>query len=74
MKWINKAQESGKEYFQSVADSMINHWDNILNFFNYRSTNAHAESLNAQIKLFRVNLRWVTDTKYFLYRLQNIFA
>ena len=74
MKWIHKVQESGNEYFQSVADSMINHWDNILNFFNNRSTNAHAESLNAQIKLFRANLRGVTDTKYFLYRLQKIFA
>ena len=74
IKWINKVQESGNEYFQSVADSMINHWDNILNFFNNKSTNAHAESLNAQIKLFRANLRGVTDTKYFLYRLQKIFA
>ena len=74
IKWIHKVQESGNEYFQSVADSMINHWDNILNFFNNKSTNAHAESLNAQIKLFRANLRGVTDTKYFLYRLQKIFA
>jgi len=74
MKWIHKVQESDSEYFQSVADALINHWDNILNFFNNRSTNAHAESLNAQIKLFRANLRGVTDTKYFLYRLQKIFA
>ena len=34
----------------------------------------YTESLNAQIKLFRANLRGVTDTKYFLYRLQKIFA
>jgi transposase len=74
MKWIRKVQESGNEYFLSVAHSLINHWDNILNFFNNRSTNAHAESLNAQIKLFRANLRGVTDTRYFLYRLQKIFA
>ena len=74
IKWIRKVQEAGNEYFQSVAHSLINHWDNILNFFNNRSTNAHAESLNAQIKLFRANLRGVTDTKYFLYRLQKIFA
>ena len=39
-----------------------------------RSTTAHAESLNAQIKLFRSNLRGVTDTKFFLYRLEKIFA
>jgi len=74
MGWIKKAQASENEYFQSVAESLLNHWDNILNFFNYRSTNAHAESLNAQIKLFRANLRGVTDTKYFLFRLMKIFA
>jgi transposase len=74
MKWIYKVQESGNEYFQTVADSLINHWDNILNFFNNRSTNAHAESLNAQIKLFRANLCGVTDTRYFLFRFQKIFA
>ena len=74
MQWIRKVHEAGNAYFQSVADAMMNHWDNILNFFNNRSTNAHAESLNAQIKLFRANLRGVTDTKYFLYRLQKIFA
>lgn len=51
-KWIHKVQESGNEYFQSVTDAMINRWDNILNFFNTRSTNAHAESINPQIKLF----------------------
>jgi transposase len=72
--WIRKARGSSNKYFQSVADSLMNHWDNILNFFNNRSTNAHAESLNAQIKLFSANLRGVTDTKYFLYRLQKIFA
>ena len=46
----------------------------ILAFFNNRSTNAHAESLNAQIKLFRANLRGVSNTKLFLYRLQKVFA
>jgi transposase len=72
--WIKKAQESENEYFQSVAESLLNHWDNISNYSNYRSTNAHAESLNAQIKLFRANLLDVTDTKYFPFRLMKIFA
>lgn len=74
MTWIRKVQKSGNQYYQSVADSLLNHWDNILNFFNNRSTDAHAESLNAQIKLFRANLRGVTDTKHFLFRLHKIFA
>jgi transposase len=72
--WIKRAQDSSIQYFQSVAESLIAHWERIVAFFTNRSTNVHAESLNAQIKLFRSNLRGVTDTKFFLYRLEKIFA
>jgi len=37
--------------------------ENILIFFEKRSTNANAESLNSKIKLFIANLRGVTDIK-----------
>lgn len=74
VEWIKRAQDSSIEYFQSVAESLIAHWERIVAFFTNRSTNAHAESLNAQIKLFRSNLRGVTDTKFFLFRLEKIFA
>jgi len=50
------------------------HEKEILNFFDNRSTNASAESFNAKIKNFRAQLRGVTDVKYFLLRLQNIYA
>ncbi len=40
-----------------------------VNFFKNRNTNANAESFNAKIKLFRANLRGVTDTEFFLFRL-----
>ena len=49
-------------------------WHKELNFFNNRSTNASAESFNAKIKSFRAQLRGVTDVKYFLFRLTNIYA
>ncbi len=45
-----------------------------VNFFNNRNTNANAESFNAKIKLFRANLRGVTDTEFFLSRLHKLFA
>ncbi|MDD5910511.1 MAG: transposase, partial [Bacteroidales bacterium] len=38
------------------------------------STNASAESFNSKIKNFRAQLRGVSDVKYFLFRLQNIYA
>ena len=50
------------------------HYSNILNFFNNRSTNASAESLNSKIKAFRMQLRGVSDVKYFLFRLAKIYA
>jgi len=50
------------------------HLDNILNFFDNRSTNANAESFNSKIKGFRANLRGVKDVKFFLFRLEKLFA
>ena len=50
------------------------HLDNILNFFDNRSTNANAESFNSKIKGFAANLRGVTDVKFFLFRLEKLFA
>jgi transposase len=60
--------------FNTVANSIEYHLENILNFFNNRSTNANAESFNSKIKAFRANLRGVTDVKFFLFRLEKLFA
>ena len=52
-------------------------WENyidIQNFFDNRSTNASDESFNAKIKNFRAQLRGISDIKYFLFRLQKIYA
>lgn len=72
--WINKSMELDIKEFYTVANSVKYHMDNILNFFNNRNTNANAESFNAKIKLFRANLRGVTDTTFFLFRLFKLFA
>ncbi|MDR3251914.1 MAG: transposase, partial [Tannerella sp.] len=50
------------------------HYEEILNFFIKRSTNASAESFNAKIKNFRASLRGVNDMDFFLFRLSKIFA
>jgi len=71
---ISKVKLSGINEFNTVANSINYNWDSILNFFNNRSTNAHAESYNAKLKLFRANLRGVTDVSFFLFRLEKIFA
>jgi len=60
--------------FNTVVNSIEYHLDNILNFFDNRSTNANAESFNSKIKAFRANLRGVTDVKFFLFRLEKLFT
>lgn len=72
--WINKTNELKIKEFNTVANTVKSNLENILNFFNYRNTNANAESFNSKIKLFRANLRGVVDTKFFLFRIKNLFA
>ena len=72
--WKNKVQQINIKEFNSVVNSIEHHFENIMNFFNNRITNANAESFNSKIKNFRANLRGVTDIKFFLFRLQKLFA
>ena len=72
--WKLKVIALKSDEFNTVINSIEYHLDNILNFFDNRSTNANAESFNSKIKGFRANLRGVTDVKFFLFRLQKLFA
>lgn len=72
--WIEKTEALKIEEFYTAANSIKYNKENILNFFNNRSTNASAESFNSKIKLFRANLRGVTDVAFFLFRLHKLFA
>lgn len=72
--WAKKVQDHELKEFYTVANTVRNNLENILNFFNNRSTNANAESFNSKIKLFRANLRGVVDTSFFLFRLTKLFA
>jgi transposase len=73
-KWIEDTFEQKLDTFYTTANTVKANFENILNFFNNRNTNANAESFNAKIKLFRANLRGVTDTCFFLFRLHKLFA
>jgi transposase len=72
--WKKKVLEVKIEEFNTVVNSIEYHLDNIINFFDNRSTNANAESFNSKIKGFRANLRGVTDVKFFLFRLEKLFS
>jgi len=70
--WIKKVHDTQINFFYTVANTVENNFENILNYFNKRNTNA--ESFNSKIKLFRANQRGVRDTKFFLFRLSKLFA
>jgi transposase len=74
VKWYNKVEEASFKSFNTIAATIYEHYDEILNFFVNRSTNAFAESFNAKIKSFSTALRGVTDINFFLFKLSNIYA
>ena len=73
-RWYENIEQSGIKTFGSVKRTIQLHYRSILNYFDNRSTNASAESFNSKIKAFRLQLKGVRDTKFFLFRLANIFA
>jgi len=73
-KWYNQVADSEFKSFNTIAATVYEHYEEILNFFVNRSTNASAESFNAKIKTFRANLRGVVDIDFFLFRLSKIYA
>jgi transposase len=74
IEWKQKVESCEIKEFNTCVNSLEYHLENILNFFNNRTTNANAESFNSKIKNFRSNLRGVTDVKFFLFRLEKLFA
>lgn len=73
-RWYDRVAESGFKSFNTIAATFYEHSDEILSFFDNRSTNASAESINSKIKAFRAKLHGVNDTKFFIFRLCNIYA
>lgn len=72
--WYNRIEEAGCKSFNTIARTVQNNYETILNYFDNRSTNASAESFNAKIKAFRSQFRGVRNVKFFLFRLSKIYA
>nr|WP_245868060.1 transposase [Labilibaculum filiforme] len=72
--WFRKVEESGFKAFTSIKNTIQNHYQGILNYFENRSTNASAESFNAKLKAFRASLRGVREINFFLFRVAKIYA
>lgn len=79
------AREKLHEWYQSVSKSTLREIkaardlikykeEEVLNYFNNRSTNASAESLNSKMKGFRAQIRGVQDLPFFMFRVATIFG
>jgi transposase len=73
-KWDEKVRQAQFKSFNTIARKMSIHYQNILTYFDNRSTNDSAESFNAKIKAFRAQFRGVRNINFFLFRLTNIFV
>lgn len=73
-RWYEAVEEADYGAFQSVLNTFKNHYQNILNFFVDRNTNAFAESFNSKVKAFRNQFRGVKDIPFFLFRLTKLTA
>jgi len=72
--WYNKVESSEFKSFRIVMNTISLNYQEILNYFDHRSTNAAAESFNAKIKAFRAQFRGVKNKEFFLFRLTQIYA
>jgi transposase len=72
--WYNKVEEWQYPQFNAVIETMKNHYERILNFFEKRHTNAAAESFNAKLKRFRKTSRGIADMKFFLFKVANLYV
>ncbi|MGX5683278.1 transposase [Chryseobacterium cucumeris] len=67
--WFKKVEEADFNSFSTLRKTIMIHYRDILNYFHQRSSNAAAESFNAKIKNFRMQLRGMKDRTFFLFRL-----
>lgn len=74
MKWYEDVEAIGREAFNTVVRTFKNNYKTITNYFRRRATNASAESFNAKIKMFRTQLRGVSDPQFFIFRLVKLFS
>jgi hypothetical protein len=58
----------------SAASTIRLNEGKILVYFKNRETNVWAKSFNAKIKWFRALVRWMRDTTFFLYRVEQLYA
>jgi len=62
--WFEDTLKLGVKNFNTAVNSIKNHFDNILNFFDNRNTNANAESFNVKFKVLIMKKRYFKPTQF----------
>jgi transposase len=73
-KWYEQVEKTEFKSFNTISQTIQNHYAQILNYFDERSTNASAESFNAKIKGLRNQFRGIKNMHFFLFRLSKIYG
>ncbi len=73
-KWYKRVGRSRIRELIAARDTIKSKEEYVLNYFNNKSTNASAESLNSKMKGFRAQVRGVADLPFFMYRMMKIFG
>jgi len=72
--WYDRVSQCTFREIKSARDCIKAKETEVLNYFNNRSTNASAESLNSKLKGFRALLRGIVDVPFFMYRISKIYG
>ncbi|MEE3416493.1 MAG: transposase, partial [Prevotella sp.] len=72
--WYQRVAESNLREIKAARDAIKYKEEEVLNYFNNRSTNASAESLNSKMKAFRSCLKGIRDISFFFYRCVTVFG
>ena len=72
--WYKEVNACTLREIKAARDCIKFKEEEVLNYFNNRSTNASAESLNSKIKGFRAQLHGVSDIPFFMYRISKVFG
>jgi transposase len=72
--WYDEVETSKISEFNSVVKMIVNHEEEIINYFKNLHTNAKAENMNAKIQRFITNNYGIRDIDFTLYRIAKYFA
>lgn len=72
--WCQQATDSKLSEFITLAKSIQRYIGGIVNYFQYKGTNAAAENFHAKLKHFIATLRGVNDRDFFFFRILQFYA